>query len=386
MKQSLRVRVIKIVASLLVVILLSAGGAWAGPTTPEQAKALVQNWLGREARPLGAPLGGQIRQVQTFADAAGNPTYYVVHLNPTGLVFLPGDDLVEPIIGFVSQATAYDPSPANPLGALVSRDIPGRVRQARELEAKNLDAGISLAPAEPAAKARQKWSLLGRPAAGQGASTDGTSGPPSDQWVAPLVQTQWNQAGADGSNPPTSYPCYNYYTPPFASGSGNNYNCGCVATALAQLLHYFQWPANEVGTPSFAIQVHNVPQTRALRGGDGSGGPYCWAKMPNTTDTATPDDQRQAIGALCADAGVAINMWYDTIAQGGSGAYLEYCSWALANTFSYGNAISASTRAATVNIPGPTMYNIINPNLDAGLPTLLGIFGPVGGHAIVCDG
>ncbi len=38
MKQSLRVLVIKIVASLLAVILLSARGAWARPTTPGQAK------------------------------------------------------------------------------------------------------------------------------------------------------------------------------------------------------------------------------------------------------------------------------------------------------------------------------------------------------------
>ena len=39
---------------------------------------------------------------------------------------MPGDDLVDPIIGFVPLGV-YDPSPTKPLGALVSRDVPGRI-------------------------------------------------------------------------------------------------------------------------------------------------------------------------------------------------------------------------------------------------------------------
>lgn len=38
--------------SLLVIILLLASGAWARPTTPEEAGNVVTNWLGLEARPL----------------------------------------------------------------------------------------------------------------------------------------------------------------------------------------------------------------------------------------------------------------------------------------------------------------------------------------------
>jgi hypothetical protein len=91
--------------------------------------------------------------------AAGNPAYYVVYLHPAGLVLQPADDLVEPIIGFWPDGV-YDPSPVNPLGALVSRDIPGRVLQTREAETAVLGKGAPLAPHTPQAKAQRKWDWL----------------------------------------------------------------------------------------------------------------------------------------------------------------------------------------------------------------------------------
>ena len=136
MKSLSALRFIRATIWLALAVLLLVSGAWANPTTPEQAKNVVLNWLGKEAVPLGAPLGRQIKEVQTFTDSAGAPAYYVVYLNPAGLVFVPADDLVEPIIGFLPDGT-YDPSTTNPLGALVSQDIPGRVLQARRVEAKN---------------------------------------------------------------------------------------------------------------------------------------------------------------------------------------------------------------------------------------------------------
>ena len=84
----------------------------------------------------------------------------MVCLNPSGLVFLPADDLVEPIIAFVSGATSYDPAPTNRLGRLISGDIPGRVQQARQTEAQLMGTGAPLAAATPQAAAQQKWAWL----------------------------------------------------------------------------------------------------------------------------------------------------------------------------------------------------------------------------------
>ncbi len=188
------------------------------------------NWLGKDAVPLGARMGRQIKEVQNFSDQAGNPAYYVVYLNPAGLVLLPADDLVEPIIGFLPEGY-YDPSPANPLGALVSRDIPGRVYQAREMEAKGLEA---LASDAPQAKAQRKWDWLLGPASGLEGLEAGIPSI-SDVRVASFIMSRWSQTTAGGTA------CYNYYTP-------NGYLCGCVATAMSQLMRYWTFPTAGVGT------------------------------------------------------------------------------------------------------------------------------------------
>lgn len=56
--------------------------------------------------------------------------YYVVYLQPSGFVIVSTDDLVEPIIAFAGTGT-YDPAPGNPLGALVTKDLKGRIDAVR---------------------------------------------------------------------------------------------------------------------------------------------------------------------------------------------------------------------------------------------------------------
>lgn len=373
---------IKWACCLLAAALLSVSAAWARSTTPDQAKAVVRNWLALEAAPLKTPLGGQIKEIQTFNDDAGIPAYYVAYLNPGGLVFLPADDLVEPIIGFVSDATSYDPSPKNPLGALVNRDIPGRVFQARQIVEKNPDSSTATGAQELLTAAQQKWVRLST-------SRGGESYAPSvsDVRVAALVQSTWDQGGADGSYPPNcNYPCYNYYTPPYSAGNSGNYLDGCGATAMAQLMRFWLYPTAGVGTQSFSIWVDGAKTIRALRGGDGSGGPYNWgangSNMPLIPSASTTPTQRAAIGALCADAGVSVSMAYT---QGDSSSYGEYAAWALVHTFQYSNAIAGSNNPDNIN--KSTLHTMLNPNLDAGFPALLAIYGSkAGGHIIVCDG
>lgn len=191
---------------MLAVVLLSVSGAWASPTTPEQARTAVVNWLGLDAVPLRASLGRQVKEVQTF-NHEGSPAYYVVYLEPAGLVILPADDLVEPIIAFLPGGV-YDPSPVNPLGALVSRDIPGRVVQARAVEAKGPEL---LAPGTPQSAARRKWGLLTQSTGPKASELAPHQTSISDVRVAPLVQSKWNQLTVE--NTLNGQPCYNYYTP-----------------------------------------------------------------------------------------------------------------------------------------------------------------------------
>ncbi len=75
-------------------------------------------------------------------------------------------------------------------------------------------------------------------------------------------------------------------------------------------MRYWQYPTAGVGTNTFTIYIDGNAATGQLRGGDGNGGPYQWANMPLSPTTGTPTAQCQAIGDLCSDAGVAVNMQY----------------------------------------------------------------------------
>lgn len=478
-----------LVFGLLSVALFLATGAWAKPTTPEQAKTVVANWLAQEAQPLGAPLGGQVREVQTFKDSDGNPAYYVVCLNPSGLVFLPADDLVEPIVGFVSGATSYDPSPTNRLGRLISGDLPGRVRQARQVEAQLMAAGAPLAGATPQAAAQQKWAWLAAnspigasPLMGAGAPAitsispsghapgtftviltggnftgitevtcsyaslsftwtlvsdtlitidatfpvgtytftvvgpNGSATSPaltvgqfglaslSDVRVAPFIQSNWGSTTVDGSQGmpqgPYSWPCYNYFTPPYPAGGDYNFlNYPCGAIATAELMRFWQYPTTGVGRGMFTITVNGGQSCWTLRGGDGLGGPYQWSNMPlnpiSVFDPLNPlasDVQRQAIGNLTHDIDLTLNMDYEwtyspTTGYDGTNKYrMADVAQALVSTFKYGNAMAGGN--AGKNIPCPNRDAMINPNLDAGYPVVLSVTasGPGVFFDAVCDG
>lgn len=353
---------------LLALVIFPASELWAKPTTADEARLVVDTWRTKEARPLGAILGEKVKNVQTFTDETGNPLYHVVYLNPSGFVIVPGDDLVEPIIGFLDQGT-YDPSPANPLGALVSRDVPGRVLTARDLEKQAPAQGREFLPKGRERAAQRKWDRLKEAGTGGQASSQdfGITHIP-DVRVSPIVVSTWDQLTAGGSN------CYNYYTP-------KHYYCGCVATAMSQLMRFWQHPTSGVGTASFQITVDGDTQYESLRGGDGAGGPYDWGNMVLWPYASTTQLQRQAIGALTHDAGVSVKMDYK---PGGASADTLQAADALLNTFMYANAKKGFNSG--FNLPAAQRDNMVNPNLDASYPVLLSISSPDGGHAIVCDG
>ena len=358
---------------LLTLLFMPLWHAFGSPVGADQARDAVIGWLKADPAPLQTKMAQQVKRVETFNDAAGAPVYYVVYLDPDGFVIVAADDLIEPIVGFAPSGQ-FDSSTNNPLGALVSHDLPDRIAKVKGMPATKAQS-LFLA-------AKYKWGQLESIKQSVSGIKTGISSV-SDVRVAPLTQSTWNQSTVNGNA------CYNYYTPPYAEGSAANYVCGCVATAMAQVMRFWQYPVNSVGTDSFTIYVTDVAQSRSLRGGNGAGGPYDWSNMvlsPNSSSTLV---QRQAIGALCADAGVSVSMQYNMGNSGSSGAYMEAyngslgVAGALVQVFGYANAICGENGGGNI---GTGLNGMVNPNLDAGCPVLFGITDGSSGHAIVCDG
>lgn len=353
-------RVFTLLAVLLICMQLSP--AYSKPTTSDEAVSIVMSWLQKNSAPMGVSSLQPTSNVTAYYDANQLPFYYVVNLKPSGFVIVSGDDNVEPIIA-MSPNGAYDPSDSNPLGALVNKDISIRLSNTR----------YTMAPALAASgnNNHNKWAYLLNSDPLKASASYITL--PSDVRVAPLVQSQWSQSTSYGNL------CYNYYTP-------NNYVCGCVATGMAQVLRYWQYPTTSVGTATHTIYVNNSSQTVSLRGGDGSGGPYNWALMALVPGShALTTAQYQAIGALCYDAGVSVSMSY---ASGGSGAYADDTSGAYRDTFKYSNAICYTNWSG---VPYNNLLTMMNSNLDGGCPVNIGMFNYANGtynsgHYILCDG
>ncbi|MBA7699962.1 hypothetical protein ES703_108668 [subsurface metagenome] len=356
----------------ILILLAIAGLAPAATTTAQQAENVVKGWLKVDVQPLGTALGRKIMNVETFSDGDGQPIYYVVYLQPSGFVIVPADDLVEPIIGFADDGF-FDPSLDNPLGALVSRDVEGRVVAARELEQT-----LKMAPEAQIPSNRAKWKQLESLAdKSMGKFMLMSRSSISDVRVPPLKDTKWGQTTC------CTWPalaCYNYYTPPYAPGDADNYACGCTATAMAQLIRYYKHPQTGIGRECFWVKVCGNDRYLCTRGGDGNGGPYKWDLMVYEPDCYTTDAERRAIGALCYDAAVSSGTEF---CVSGSGSLVEYAVTALLDTFGYSNGVFAWNQNRNI---GAGLNGMVNPNLDAGYPVVLGVVGPYGGHAILADG
>jgi len=351
-------RIVSVFLVFTFALSLGSSTLWARSTTAGQAGEAVARWLRADAKPLGAVLGDEVDDITPYADQTGAVAYYVVALEPAGFVVVSADDRIEPIIAY-SEHGAFDPSPENPLGSLVSRDLSARIAAARRSS-----EGAEKSP-ENVAKQR-RWRTLTQSSAG--AISLQIADPISDIRIAPLIQSRWSQSSVCGAT------CYNYYTP-------NHYPCGCVATAIAQIMLYHRHPVDSIGIRGFTIEVDGVEEYAATRGGDGAGGPYRWDYMlddPWGNCAQLTSQHRQAIGALCYDVGIAANMSYEA---SGSAAYYGPIAKALVSTFDYGDA---QTRA--VSEVGEHLWDMINANLDARLPVALGIVNDESGHAVIADG
>jgi len=335
----------------------------ADPVGPETARRLVTGWLKGDARPLQATVGPRPARVRTFSDQAGRALYHVVHTEPAGFVVVAADDRIEPIIAF-SDDSSFDPSPENPLGALLFGDISARISGVRtgRIERGGLRNPVQRRPAN-------KWDRLlelAESAQGRLGVTSLLPGP-SDIRVAPLLQSKW------GQNSVCQSPCFNYYTP-------SNYRTGCVATTMAQVMRYYEYPTEPVGIRAFWVRVDRADWYGATtRGGDGAGGPYQWGQMTLVPDCWIGLEQRQAIGALCHDAAISVNTEFGSSS---SRADTLKAGSALVETFMFATATTAYNAGADI---GASLQAMINPNLDARSPVIIGIRGD-SGHAVVCDG
>jgi hypothetical protein len=313
----------------------------------------ARGWLNMDAAPLGSRFDATCSDVAAYNDGK----FYCVSLEPEGYILLNADDRLEPVAAFSSKG-AYDDSTPNPLRAMIYADSNAGIEYAGSLlQTMNTELTAT----------QTKWVQLKAASDGY-ISTMGYSSL-SDVRVAPFVQTLWGQGVVCGKK------TYNLYTP-------NSYPAGCVATAMSQLMKYYEQPSLGIGVIANEITVSDASQTAYTRGGDGSGGAYDWASMTLDPDCTTPTASREAIGALCADAGVAVGMSYES---NSASAYNKDAALAFIEVFDYSQAGYINGYPGNIH---DKLGGVIDANLNAEAPVILGIveLSTNYAHAVICDG
>ena len=179
--------------------------------------------------------------------------------------------------------------------------------------------------------------------------------------VAPMLETLWDQES----------PYYNM-CPRIGM-----YRCpsGCVATAMAQAMKYYNWPEQGKGSMSYYWESGN--QTLSA---DFSASVYDWDNMLNTYTTSSSTTSKNAVALLMRDTGYSVMMDYY---PSGSGARDQYIPSALYDYFSYDKSIRFESRDYYYN---DEWIALVYSDVAAGHPVVYSGAGEAGGHCFVCDG
>ncbi len=188
--------------------------------------------------------------------------------------------------------------------------------------------------------------------------------------VSPLLgNIAWNQGDP-----------YNLLCPTLTNASGETERTvtGCVATATAQVMRYYKWPAQGTGSNSYTWEKGGKTLTV-----DFSQSTYDWDNMTETYNSNSTTAEKNAVAKLMYDCGVSCNMEYNLSSAGGSAASAIDQAKGLYNHFKYDAGMEHLSR----NYYKLTDWNnIIKNEIDNRRPILYRGTGSGGGHAFIIDG
>lgn len=184
--------------------------------------------------------------------------------------------------------------------------------------------------------------------------------------IQPLIATKW------GQNEP-----YNLAIP--QQSGYKRFATGCVATAMAQVMKFWEYPTRGKGSNAYQRTYNGGEFTLNFSANFGSA-IYDWAHMLDSYDSNSSNTEKDAVAKLMYHAGVSVNMKY------GNSSTSDCRDAAIALTENFG--YDASTRIAQREYCTDEAWSeIIYNELAEGRPMLYaGTTASDAGHAFVCHG
>ncbi|MBQ7419200.1 MAG: C10 family peptidase [Prevotella sp.] len=304
----------------------------AGDITPEQALQQASNFM-KDRVAQGSRRAPVTEQQLTMTEQVSG--LYVFNVaNNGGFVIVSNDDIATPILGYADNGN-FDP-----------QNIPS-----------NMKAWLQGYADEIAWAKKNNVSKLSQAVSHR--SNRAVKAP-----IAPLVQTKWNQDSP-----------YNDLCPVYSGTT--RAATGCVATAMAQVMNYHQWPtAATTAIPGY---------TKDYRGDDCipvselSATIFSWGDMEDHYTGSETDAQKDAVAKLMQYCGASLKMNYGQE----SSSNTDEIETALKTYFDYSSTVTFVSRSF---YSYANWINMMYHELSEGRPICYGGQSSGGGHEFVCDG
>ena len=369
---------------LTVSLLLTVTTIFAERVSQADAALVAKNFMSAPAVQTGVKKAVPTEMVLKKAASAEENQYYVYeNANGEGWVMVAADDAVTPILAYSKTGTfKTENQPANVKTWLGKYDT----------FIKKVEEDGLVANEETSAM----WNRLRK---------SPPSTPGGNVVVDMLVQTQWDQ-----DEP------YNLYAPGTGTaGEGSNKAyTGCVATAMAQVMKYWEWPKKGTGSHTYQpvmdifdndgnyLRTDTIyPGFLTVKFGETT---YDWDNMLNKYTSSATTAQENAVATLMYHCGVSAEMQYGGDAYDGSGTYtINYGDWddptcaqnSFPKYFGYKRDGLTSYYRDGYTYQGTKYYDswtdaawtaMIKGELDKHHPIMYDGSGAKGGHSFICDG
>ena len=328
-----------IIAMMLMLVMAVSPMAKAQNVDAQMARNIAESFLSAK---------GAKTELHNATPAAWEGKLYL-YANGQGYVLMPANDAVRPILAYSTNGTFPTDNIPPQVQALVQpyADIVEKARQ------NNLPQ-------------HSEWKKL---------LSDNAIQPKPRTSVSPLVTARWGQG---------------YYYNTLCPNDPNwNQPCitGCVATAMAQIMHYWQWPEHGWGQHEYVWCLNYVPVETLSEQFDTVY--YQWNQMPDVYDSLSTDTEIYAVSRLMYDCGVAVNMNYSFFVSGAP-MWVNNAPWApsagqaLRTHFRYHPMLRYVSRDFYTDFE---WIDLMKAEFDASRPVLYGAAdASLGAHAFVADG
>ncbi|MCR5036809.1 MAG: C10 family peptidase [Bacteroidales bacterium] len=331
----------------IAIFAFTVGNIFANPVDQQHALQIGQNFMNAK---IGQKTDVKLNLVYTSATRDAVDYYVFNNGHDNGFVIVAGDDRVKPILAY-STSGAFNP---NDIAEGFEFTLNSFSHEIQYIRTNFIEASADI---------KAEWASV----AETGYINKESKG---REVVGPLCQTIWNQ----------NFP-WNSQCPEDEEGNGGHVYAGCVATAMGQVLKFWNWPAQ--GTGSHTYNPDGYEQQTANFGET----EYHFELMPNVLDSTSTEEDYFYIAQLLHHLGISVDMQYS---GHGSGAYSQDVPTALQNYFGY-----TTGEYETLSFWGFNFYTneqwaqmLKDGGLSEGMPLYYSGSDDngAGGHAFVCDG